>query len=332
MAENWAEVLKQEKYVTYYRMGQKVKRVGMYHYPGNPPGPGGTDSGGDFWEGLVDRDTGCVLETPWLLGGLSPGPKVKEETDEKKRFGQSIRRARLQAERYAESNEWDFFLTLTLDKEKMDRQNLDAFARSFSEMCKRIKKDSGEKVRYLTVPELHKDGVSWHMHGIAAIPGKELVQITKVHRESGIYLDGPKKGQSCIIWTDQDGNRIARKQAMRFFHGYEMYRWPRYERNFGYCVVERIRDGDKAKAYCTKMFHYMRKTLENSEKDGEKREGPPAWKVLSKGKHLYYCSRGLSSGERLTRHDGENITAGIAPSVSYDTEYCNISWFHIVRE
>lgn len=88
----------------------------------------------------------------------------------------NILRAKSKVREYGFCNDWDFFCTFTLSPEKYDRHNLQKFQKDFSEFLhnynRRCKED--EKVAYLLVPEMHKDG-SWHMHGlIKGIRQKDL--------------------------------------------------------------------------------------------------------------------------------------------------------------
>lgn len=83
----------------------------------------------------------------------------KAEGDDRLR---SMRRARAQLRRLALSNEFTYFVTLTLDKEKVDRYDP-------KEILKKLNPWLDNMVRryellYILVPEQHKDG-AWHFHG-----------------------------------------------------------------------------------------------------------------------------------------------------------------------
>lgn len=65
---------------------------------------------------------------------------------------------------YALSNEWDYFITLTTDKMKVDRYDDDAVKALWRE-CRRTLQRFDENVRILIVPERHKDG-ALHFHGL----------------------------------------------------------------------------------------------------------------------------------------------------------------------
>ena len=77
----------------------------------------------------------------------------------------AISRAKRVVLEVALCNHWDWFCTFTLDKEKYDRFNLNAWYKDFSQWIRDQRKKTGCRIRYLLIPELHQDG-AWHMHGL----------------------------------------------------------------------------------------------------------------------------------------------------------------------
>ena len=73
-------------------------------------------------------------------------------------------------------NEWDFFCTFTISPERYDRYNLNGYIKAFGEFLHNYNRrcDECDKVKYLFVPEPHKDG-AWHIHGfLKGIRRKDL--------------------------------------------------------------------------------------------------------------------------------------------------------------
>lgn len=73
-------------------------------------------------------------------------------------------------------NPWDYWCTFTISPDRYDRYNLKAFFKDFSEFLHNYNRrcKEPEKVRYLLVPEQHKDG-AWHLHGfLRGIRQKDL--------------------------------------------------------------------------------------------------------------------------------------------------------------
>ena len=93
----------------------------------------------------------------------------------------------------ARSNVWDYFVTFTFNKDRVNRQSYEDCYNAVSRYVKWLKKKYCPNLKYLLVPELHSDGVSFHFHGLFAncldIPlvvatkdGKELLD------EKGRYI------------------------------------------------------------------------------------------------------------------------------------------------
>lgn len=65
----------------------------------------------------------------------------------------------------AKSNEWEYFITLTFNKNKVDRNNYDMIIKKLTRQLKYIKsKDNNFK--YLLVPDTHKKDKAYHFHGL----------------------------------------------------------------------------------------------------------------------------------------------------------------------
>ncbi|MBQ9135839.1 MAG: hypothetical protein IJX66_07095 [Lachnospiraceae bacterium] len=77
----------------------------------------------------------------------------------------NLSRAKQTVKEYALCNPWDWWCTFTLDPKKYDRYNLDTWQKDFSKFLNNYNRCPEEyRVKYLLVPEQHKDG-AWHMHG-----------------------------------------------------------------------------------------------------------------------------------------------------------------------
>ena len=95
-------------------------------------------------------------------------PEFKEKIPKPQNRGEevredSVRRAQQMVFDISRLNHFDYFITWTLDKEKIDRYNP-------AEISKKLKKFLNNKsqrndLKYLIIPEYHKDGAI-HMHGL----------------------------------------------------------------------------------------------------------------------------------------------------------------------
>lgn len=89
---------------------------------------------------------------------------TKEENDRR-----SFNRTKNKIYEYARSAAWEYFITLTFDKEKVNRYDFDECSRIARKWLNNQRRNAPE-LQYLLVPELHKDG-AWHFHGLLAKTG-----------------------------------------------------------------------------------------------------------------------------------------------------------------
>jgi len=124
-------------------------------------------------------------------------------------------------------NDWDYFVTLTLDKNKYDRFNLKGYIKDLSQFIRNQRRIKGGDLKYLLIPEQHKDG-AWHLHGfMKGIPKTDIVPTGHYDKEGQAY-----------------------------------YHWLPYHKKFGYMSLGDIKDDVKASFYIRK---YISKTmLENN--------------------------------------------------------------------
>lgn len=85
-------------------------------------------------------------------------PDVRKEDNRKR----AMRRAKSALRDMVRANDWDYFVTLTLDQTKVDRYDAAAVTRKFSQWADNQVRRHG--LAYVLVPELHKDG-ALHFHG-----------------------------------------------------------------------------------------------------------------------------------------------------------------------
>lgn len=90
-----------------------------------------------------------------------------------------MRRARAKLRRLALANDFEYFVTLTLDAAKIDRYDGAAIVRALGQWADNMVRRHG--LRYILVPERHKDG-AFHFHGFMAGDGLEV-------RDSGVEWD-----------------------------------------------------------------------------------------------------------------------------------------------
>lgn len=86
----------------------------------------------------------------------------------------NVTRARTRVFEYSMCNDFDYFVTLTINNDLLDRYDLKAYIKKLGQFIRDYRKKHGVNIQYLLIPEKHKDG-AWHMHGvIKGIPKEHL--------------------------------------------------------------------------------------------------------------------------------------------------------------
>lgn len=153
---------------------------------------------------------------------------------------ENIQRAKNAIFEYAFCNPWDWFFTGTLDPKKYERTDLERFHKDLTQWFRNYGKKHNVKIKFLLVPELHTDGISWHIHG---------------------FLHGlPKEHLKQFVVGDVMGKELAEKVKK----GDEVYNWLPYAEKFGFCDLEPIRNAEAISKYIMK---YINKNLAKSVKE-----------------------------------------------------------------
>jgi hypothetical protein len=143
---------------------------------------------------------------------------ISETTEKRERSHESMRRAKEKAFDIAMLNEFDWFITWTLNKEKLDREDPKEIIKKLSKFLNNMQQR--KNLKYLIVPEYHLDEKGIHMHGLisgdlklekAINPHtKEFLTYIGKERETLIYnmLDW-KYGWSTVIELDKNIARTS---------------------------------------------------------------------------------------------------------------------------
>lgn len=153
------------------------------------------------------------------------------------KINESILRSKSKIFELAFCNPWDWFFTGTINPNKQDRTDLELFHKQLTQWLRDYNKKYKLNIKFLFVPEKHKDGKSWHIHGfIYGLPVEHLVQFRV---------------------EDKMGKGLADK----VMQGDIVYNWQAYFNRFGFCDLEPIRNHEAVSKYVTK---YINKELSNS--------------------------------------------------------------------
>lgn len=172
-------------------------------------------------------------------GVVDDRPNVKKNTVNETKLSSNISRARSRIREYGLCNPWDYFVTMTINQVFFNRYDLKAFKKVLSQWIRDYNKKHGTNIKYLLIPEKHKNG-AWHFHGFFM----------------GLSLDNLSP-----FTLDMKIPEYIREKLKK---GETVYFWPAYQDKFGWNIVEPIRDLAKATSYITK---YITKDLEDSVSD-----------------------------------------------------------------
>lgn len=134
----------------------------------------------------------------------------------------SVNRTVNQIYAISRSNKWEYFVTLTIDPKKLDNTNFNLISEKLNIWTNNIKKRYAPDLKYLLVPELHKDKSKWHFHGlfsnIDSLPlefsGKVCVSKFVYDYVRKPYATKIYKNQKCLT---QILNRLERKLSAPVF-------------------------------------------------------------------------------------------------------------------
>lgn len=131
----------------------------------------------------------------------------------------SVSRARTVQQMYeiTRANRWEYFLTLTFDRNILDSSDYNLITLKVSKWLNNLRYRYAPDLKYILVPELHKDGVHYHFHGLLSNIGDIKLMY------SGIQ----KKGMKI----------------------YNLANW-----KYGFSTVSKVRDNSRVASYITKYI------------------------------------------------------------------------------
>lgn len=187
--------------------------------------------------------------------------KSAKGTVNTEKLDHNLSRAKNAVFELAMCNPWNLFGTFTIDGDLHDREDLKGYYKKFSQWIRNYNKKHKTAIKYLFVPEKHKDDKSWHMHGfLYGLPEEHLIP----------FKEGDKS---------KNGKPIKRDL---WEGGYS--HWVGYDKKFGFNSFKVIENHEAVSKYITK---YISKDVESSVKE-----------VNAKS---YYNSRGLEKATEYIR-------------------------------
>lgn len=93
--------------------------------------------------------------------------RERTEKEEEHCVSVSLKYTKNKIYQIARSEGWDWFITLTFDRQKTDASDYDEVVKKLTQYLNNFRKRGKcPNLKYLIVPELHKDGKNYHFHGL----------------------------------------------------------------------------------------------------------------------------------------------------------------------
>lgn len=110
---------------------------------------------------------------------------ISDRTPEAEKHAMTVSasRAKNNVYRIARSNKWDWFITLTFDRTKTDASDYDLVLYRLKIFLNNLQKRKCPDMKYIIVPELHKDKEHYHFHGLLANVDNLTFKAWKVDRK-----------------------------------------------------------------------------------------------------------------------------------------------------
>jgi len=182
-----------------------------------------------------ERDSIKFLEEKKINERFTKAFKNEERTEEEKErcLMMSIKKTKNLIYDIARSNKWEWFITLTFDRKLFDSTDLDTVIDELHKMMMNLRNRYCPNLKYIIVPELHKDGEHYHFHGLLSDCGKQYKWVNGVRCEY--------KGMT-FVYSGQDDYKSGRP----------IYNMPQWK--CGWATATEIGDSLKASAYITKYM------------------------------------------------------------------------------
>lgn len=129
----------------------------------------------------------------------------------------------------ARSNHWEYFVTLTIDPQKLDNTDFNLVSEKLNIWTNNIRKRYAPDLKYLIVPELHRDKEKWHFHGLFSNIGNLPMEFS---------------GKVCVGKFIYD--YVKKPYATKI---YNLPLW-----KYGFSTATKVRDSSHASSYITKYI------------------------------------------------------------------------------
>lgn len=139
------------------------------------------DIGFDIESLFLKNDSPSQYDIENFMNGLKEYRKRKNNLTR----SDSIKRSRDKVYDIAYSNDFDYFITLTLDASKISRTDTTEILKKLNVWCNNMVKRRNFK--YVLCPEYHADGESIHFHGLCSGDNLDMIDSGKLFKGNPVY-------------------------------------------------------------------------------------------------------------------------------------------------
>ena len=148
---------------------------------------------------------------------IKPTKTIKEYRDKRvQSIMDSSKRSKKMIYDVTRSNNWEWFVTITFDPEKVDSKNYEDCTKKLSQWLKDIRKRHCKDMKYIFVPELHKSG-RYHFHGlISDCEGLEMTDSDHVDKKGKVIYNIGKYKLGFTTATKVQNSEAAEKYITKY--------------------------------------------------------------------------------------------------------------------
>ena len=236
-----------------------------------------------------------------------PRGRKKEREPQDRDVGRAVRRARAQVRDLALCNPFRWFVTLTLDKSRVNRYDMAEITRHLNHWLDNQVRRKG--LAYVLVPERHQDGAV-HFHGFFN-DALEAVDSGTVSLPGQKRPRRPRSARQRAQWLEQGGHPVYNLPGWGWGFSTAIELYGEYDRAVGYVCkyigkgMEASPNGDGAPAKVGGRWYYSGGALARPEvtyADLELREAmaePGAYRYDLPGAGLSFCGYTLEANSNV---------------------------------
>lgn len=140
---------------------------------------------------------------------------MNDTKDNEKSTFFSVNRSKRNLYHIARSNVWEYFITLTFNRDYTDASNYDEVSKKVRHWLSNLKLRASPDFKYIVVPELHKDGINYHFHGLISNIGNLYISDSgKIDKSGKIIYNLP-----CWKWGFSTATKIESNERVTNYLG-----------------------------------------------------------------------------------------------------------------